>query len=406
MRYLCLSELYWPYQGGHVVYLHEVFRRLGDACVVTGMTPPMPPHQIVDGVDIRRIDLRRWPRLRPESLILYANLARHGLLTGLREKPAAVVAARVLPEGLIANLIAGSTGIPSVVFAHGEEITTWTHAPRLSPSRSRLGVWKQRLLWQTYRRCDKVIANSRFTQDLLHAGRIDPSKVAVVHPGTDPQRFRPQPKDPELLRRHRLEGKQVLLTVGRLSRRKGQDVMLRALPQIAHALPDSVYVMAGTGDYEAELRALVRLLGVERHVRFLGSVADELLPAVYNLADVFVMPNRTLPESNDVEGFGIVFAEAGACAKPTVAGRSGGASEAVLDGDTGLLVDGACPDQVAAAVLRLLNDRQLARRLGHAARQRVRRELNWDHAAARIQTWIDQAIRPGKSPAPQVAGSV
>ena len=405
MRYLCLSEMYWPYQGGHVVYLHEVFRRLGEACVVTGMMPPTPRRQIVDGVEIRRIDLRRWPLLRPESLVLYANLAKHGLLTALREKPTAVVAARVLPEGLVANLIAGMTGIPSVVFAHGEEMATWTHAPDPSHSRSRLGVWKQHLLWRTYRRCDRVVANSRFTQNLLHAGQIDPSKVAVVHPGTDPKRFRPQPKDPDLLRRYQLEGKQVLLTVGRLSRRKGQDVTLHALPQIAQAAPDVVYAIAGTGDYEAELRGLVRLLGVERRVRFLGSVADELLPAVYNLADLFVMPNRTLPESNDVEGFGIVFAEAGACAKPIVAGRSGGASEAVLDGDTGLLVDGACPDRVAAAVIRLLNDGQLARRLGHAARERVCRELNWDHTAARIQTWIHQAVRPGKSHAPQAAGS-
>jgi len=405
MRYLCLSELYWPYQGGHVVYLHEVFRRLGRARVITGTMPPMPRRQTVDGVQIRRIDLRRWALLRPESLALYANLARYGLTTALRDKPAAVVAARVLPEGLIANLIARTTGIPSVVFAHGEEITTWTHASHLSPGRGRLGVWKQRLLWRTYRRCDRIIANSRFTQGLLHAGRIDPSKVAVVHPGTDPQRFQPQPKDPDLLRRYQLEKKRVLLTVGRLSRRKGQDVTLRALPQIVHEAPDVVYAIAGTGDYQAELRALVRLLGLDKHVRFLGSVADELLPSVYNLADVFVMPNRTLPESNDVEGFGIVFSEAGACARPIVAGRSGGASEAVLDGETGLLVDGACPDQVAAAVMRLLNDGQLARRLGHNARQRVCRELTWDHSAARIQTCIDQAVRPRNRLAPQAAGS-
>jgi phosphatidylinositol alpha-1,6-mannosyltransferase len=338
--------------------------------------------------------------------MLYANLARHGLLTALREKPAAVVAARVLPEGLIANLIAGTTGIPSVVFAHGEEITTWTHAPGPSRRRSYLDLWKQRLLWQTYSRCDRIIANSRFTQGLLHAGLVDPSKVAVVHPGTDPERFLPQEKDPELLDRYQLRGRQVLLTVGRLSRRKGQDVMLRALPQIVRTAPDVVYAIAGTGDYDIELRRLVRLLGVERHVRFLGGVADELLPAVYNLADVFVMPNRTLPESNDVEGFGIVFSEAGACAKPIVAGRSGGVSEAVLDGDTGLLVDGARPYQVAAAVIRLLNDRPLARRLGHNARRRVCRELTWDHSAARIETCIDQAVRSRRGLAPQAAGSV
>ena len=121
---------------------------------------------------------------------------------------------------------------------------------------------------------------------------------------------------------------------------------------------------------------------------FLGSRSAEHLPALYNLSDVFVMPNRTPEETRDVEGFGIVFLEANACEVPVVGGRSGGTSDAVADGETGLLVDGSSPAEIARAVTRLLQNPTLARRMGAAGRARVVREFTWDRAASQLAALI------------------
>ena len=386
-RYLALSEYYLPHKGGHVIWLHETLRRLGQSRVITHRLPGQAVHQSLDGVDIQRINLDRHPWLRPESLAMYARLTVQGLTAARRMRPAAILAARVLPEGLAANIVAGALGVPSVVFAHGEEITCWTHrGPR--SRRALTAATKRRLLWRTYRHADRLIANSRFTRDLLTAGGVDPRHIAVIHPGVDPDLYRPAPRDPTLVEQLGLAGRRVILTVGRLSRRKGQDALLGALPAIAAAIPDVVYLIAGDGDHAKVLRDLADSLGVADRVRFLREVPDDQLPAIYNLADLFAMPNRVLPDSQDVEGFGIVFLEAGACGKPVIAGRSGGVPDAVLDNQTGILVDGDDIPAIAAAAIAVLGDPDLADRLGRAARDRVRGELTWTHAADRVGQWI------------------
>src|SRR5262249_14775190 len=131
----------------------------------------------------------------------------------------------------------------------------------------------------------------------------------------------------------------VILTVGSLVERKGQDMIIRALPLIANAVPGVSYLIVGDGPYKANLKTLVTSMGLQDRVVFTGRVSDEELPEFYALSDVFAMPSRACLDSNDVEGFGMVFLEAGATGKPVVAGRSGGIEDAVVDGVTGLLVD-------------------------------------------------------------------
>jgi phosphatidylinositol alpha-1,6-mannosyltransferase len=181
--------------------------------------------------------------------------------------------------------------------------------------------------------------------------------------------------------------------MGRLTARKGQDRTLQAMPEILREFPDAIYLIGGTGAYEGELGKLAASLGVEDHVRFLGNVPQELLPDLYNLADIFVMPNRESAVQSNVEGFGIVFLEANACGKPVIGGRSGGVPDAVLDGRTGLLVDGDSPEEIAAAATRFLGDPGMCRRLGEAGRDRVRRELTWDISARRIREAVEQTTR-------------
>jgi phosphatidylinositol alpha-1,6-mannosyltransferase len=385
--------VYLPLKGGHIVLLHELGRRLGQVHVLTGRLNGSPDREAIEGVDVLRIDLKRRWWLRPASLPVYANLYRHGVRLIRQEQPTVLVAARVLPEGYIANLLGWRFGLPTVVFAHGEEISPHLPTAPRHKRRRLTAAMKRRSLWRTYHRADLIIANSRFTRGLLLEGGVAAEKVAVVHPGTDPERYRPLPRDDALARCLGLDGRRVLLTVGRLTWRKGQEVVLRALPAIRQAVPNVVYAMTSDGPRGPEIKDLARTLGLDEAVRFLGEVPFDMLPALYNLSDVFVMPSRVSPQTQDLEGFGIVFLEANACGLPVVGGRSGGIPDAVAEGETGLLVDGMQPDEVAAACVRLLRDQDLARAMGAKGRERVLREFTWDHAAARVRTLVEAAVR-------------
>ncbi len=191
----------------------------------------------------------------------------------------------------------------------------------------------------------------------------------------------------------------MLLSVGRLVRVKGFDLVIRALPEVLRAVPDAVYVLVGSGPEEESLRAASRELGVEERVVFAGEVPYEELSrpggAFYNACDLFVMPSREDRESGAVEAFGIAFLEAGACGKPVLGTRSGGAGEAVLDGETGLIVEPENPAALARAIVRLLTDRELAARLGASGRERVVRELNWERAASQVEGVLRGVIRAG-----------
>ena len=158
------------------------------------------------------------------------------------------------------------------------------------------------------------------------------------------------------------EGKRVLLTVGRVVPRKGMDTIIRALPSLIETFPDLHYLLVGRGEYRATLEALAAELGVSDHVTFVGSVADGELVEHYRLCDLFVMPNRELP-NHDTEGFGLVFLEANACGKPVIGGRAGGVVEAVRDGENGLLVNGDDVADVSRAIASVLGDEALADRL-------------------------------------------
>jgi len=396
MSCLVLSELYLPVKGGHVVWLHEVCKRISNVQLLTGKVNGMPVSETVEGIKVHRIHLNRVIALRPESLPLYGNLFLQGLRKSIRDMPETIISARILPEGVVGNVLGSLLGIPSVVFAHGEEINRQRMGTPL-PNRRRITVMmKRKFLWTAYQCADMVIANSHFTKNLLLEGGVNPAKVAVVHPGTDPERFRPLARDAKLVAQLGLSKKKVILSIGRLTPRKGQDTVIRALPDVLKHVPNAVYVIGGTGSYASELQSLAVAMGVESAVRFIGEVTDELLPRVYNIADVFIMANRVMPGSNDVEGFGIVFLEANACEVPIIGGRSGGVPDAINDGVTGLLIEGHSQQDVADALIRVLTDSALARALGRAGRERVCKHLAWAHSAKRINSLVNDLKHSNK----------
>jgi phosphatidylinositol alpha-1,6-mannosyltransferase len=174
--------------------------------------------------------------------------------------------------------------------------------------------------------------------------------------------------------------RKVLLTVGRLQKRKGHDVMVRALATVRRRHPDALYSIVGDGDERSSLERLVDELDLSGHVQFLGEVDEETLLACYQQCNLFVLPNREI--EGDIEGFGMVLLEAQACGKPVIAGESGGTKEAMRAPDTGLVIQCHQAETLAAAVDDLLSDGARSERMGQAARMWAV-EFGWDRLAAR-----------------------
>lgn len=203
--------------------------------------------------------------------------------------------------------------------------------------------------------------------------------------GVDPALFQPGAGGPELRRRLGLADRPVVVCVSRLVPRKGQDVLLRALPTLRRRCAGTSLLLVGGGPDQPRLHRLAADLGIADAVRFTGSVPWSELPAHYAAGDVFAMPCRTRHAGLEVEGLGIVYLEASATGLPVVAGRSGGAPDAVLDGETGYVVDGRSVQAVADAAARLLLDPPRASAMGAAGRAWVEREWRWDRLAERLR---------------------
>jgi phosphatidylinositol alpha-1,6-mannosyltransferase len=230
-----------------------------------------------------------------------------------------------------------------------------------------------------------IVANSRWTAELCTQIFDDlrltlpDERLHVVPLGADPELFRPG-LDPSTARStYELPAGRWLVTVARLTPHKGIDTGIRCLAALGTDIPELRYAVAGTGPDLERLAGLARDLDVRDRVHFLGQVPDTHLPALYNMGEVYLAPSRL--EEHDVEGFGIAIIEASASGLPVIAGRSGGTADAVLDGETGVLVDPENPVAFAEALRSLLGNRSLAGAMGHAGRRAVETFFNWDRVA-------------------------
>jgi phosphatidylinositol alpha-1,6-mannosyltransferase len=211
------------------------------------------------------------------------------------------------------------------------------------------------------------------------------SRMVQLPPGVDEKTFHPGSGGDEIRARLGLTDRPVVVCVSRLVPRKGQDTLILAMPRILAAEPDAVLLIVGGGPYEKDLRRLAHETGVAGSVRFTGPVPWSELPAHYGAGDVFAMPCRTRRGGLDVEGLGIVYLEASATGLPVVAGDSGGAPDAVLDGETGWVVRGGSAEQAAERVVALLGDAELRRRMGERGRAWVEEKWRWDLLAEKLK---------------------
>ncbi len=358
---LMVTELYLPTKGGTAVMFEDDCRRLGGKAVhiVTAAVPGDADFDLGHPNSIHRLPLRRSPWLRPESLFIYLRLFARSLRLALAHRFVAVMAGRALPEGLVAWAVARLRGARAIVYAHGEELTGWGYGRKF------------KAMCFVLRRADTVLANSDFTRKtLVSLIGVRPERIALALPVVDAQRFKPGLPCDDLRAGIGVgPAQKLILSVGRLQRRKGFDHVVRALAGLVARGIDAHHAIAGIGEDWDYLERIATESGVRDRLHLLGHVEPDDLPRWYNACDVFAMPNRDI--EGDTEGFGIVYLEANACARPAVAGTTGGTGSAVQDGVNGVRVDGEDVAAIEEALARLLQDRTLAGRLGQAGRGRV-----------------------------------
>jgi len=253
-----------------------------------------------------------------------------------------------------------------VAITHGHEVW-WATLPPFS--------W---IFHQATKSLDTLTYLGDFTKSAISPIVDSHCTMVQIAPGIPINHFTPGAKSPELLARFDLADKKVIVCVGRLVHRKGQDKLIEALPQVIRNHPDAVLLLVGIGPREEHCRKLVASLGLTNHVRFVGRVAYAELPEYFRLGDIFAMPSRSRLGGLEVEGLGIVYLEASACAIPVLAGASGGAPDAVLNGETGEVVNGESVVAISNALNQMLSDMPRLRAMGQAGRAWAESAWSWE----------------------------
>jgi phosphatidylinositol alpha-1,6-mannosyltransferase len=353
VRPLLVTNDFLPDVGGIQQYVSQIAARLPNVGVFA------PAHDNPGDGDLaypvwRGPHRYLWPAPRVLRA-LKAAAAAHGATVVVFMAPAPLT-----PLGPALDL-------PWAVCSHGAELVLPARIP---------GV--RRIFARVLGRADRLYAVSSYTAKALRhlVGPRGP-EIRLLRNGVDMKQFHPG-VDPSMVRaRHGLNAAPTIVTVGRLVPRKGQDMLIRALPAVRSAVPDTRLLVVGTGRDRRRLERLIRRHGVEGVV-FSGRVPWDELPAHHRAGTVFAHPNRGRWGGLEQEGFGVVFLEAQACGVPVVAGRSGGSPEALVDGRTGLLTDGTSRQAVATALIALLADEDRRPAMGAAARAWVEESWSWD----------------------------
>ena len=372
---MLLSEVFPPQTGGSGRWLFELYRRMpaGSVAVAAGEYAGCEAFDREQALPIERLPLTfpTWGCMSQQGAGHYWRALGKLMRMVRQQRPTAVHCGKILPEGWLAWMLRLRLRLPYVLFVHGEEMCIAADSRELA--------WMARRVLSGAK---QVIANSHNTARILREEwNISPERLTILHPGVDTERFKPAPRNATLRERLGWGDRPVVLTVGRLQKRKGHDMLIRALPAIRNQTPGVLYAIVGDGEERRALESLTDELGLHQHVQFRGEPSDEELIECYQQCDLFALPNREV--SRDIEGFGMVLVEAQACGKAVIAGASGGTAETMLAKRTGELVSCIDPNEVASAIVRYLREPALLHRIGQEGREWALAEFDWKVLLAR-----------------------
>jgi phosphatidylinositol alpha-1,6-mannosyltransferase len=363
---LIVTNDFPPRQGGIQSFVHELARRLpaGKVAVYTSNFAGSAAFDAQQDFPVRR---------HPSGLLIPSPAARRRVLQARQDfGSTSVWFGASAPLGLLAAPLREAGVTRMVASTHGHE-AGWAMLPVARQALRRIGE-----------QVDVVTYLTDYTRRKI-AGAFGPrAQLVQLTPGVDVDTFTPAVSGAAVRQRHGLGGRPVVVCVSRLVPRKGQDVLIEAMPSVLSRVPGAALLIVGGGRYQQRLAELARRTGVAEQVVFTGPVSAGELPEHFAAGDVFAMPGRTRRLGMDVEGLGIVFLEASATGLPVIAGNSGGAPDAVQQGTTGLVVDGTDVATVAAQVSDLLADRARAAAMGAAGRQWTEQAWQWNTLADRL----------------------
>jgi phosphatidylinositol alpha-1,6-mannosyltransferase len=370
---LVVTNDFPPRPGGIQAFVHNLAVRRPSGSVVV-YAPSWPGAESFDAA-------LPFPVVRHPTRVMLPVPAVLRRATGLlrAEGCDSVVFGAAAPLGLLAPALRRAGAGRIVGLTHGHE-AGWAALPGARGLLRRIGDG-----------VDVLTYLGEYTRGRIARG-LSPQAAARMRrlaPGVDETVFRPGAGGAEIRARYGLADRPVVVCVSRLVPRKGQDALIHAWPRVLRQVPDAALLLVGGGPYQPTLERLRGELGVTGSVRITGAVPWEELPAHYDAGNVFAMPCRTRRRGLDVEGLGIVYLEASATGLPVVAGDSGGAPDAVLPGETGLVVDGRSVAAVAESVVELLRNPAGAAAMGDKGRSWIEREWRWAVQARRFATLLE-----------------
>jgi phosphatidyl-myo-inositol dimannoside synthase len=370
---LLLSDIFPPKTGGSGRWFWEIYSRLPRERFVVAAGQDARQDQFDRTHDLRiyrlPLSMTQWGIRSWTGLAGYWGATAHIKRLIRAERIRFIHCGRVLPEGVMCLALKWRIGISYLCYVHGEDVTT-----------ARDSREHAFLCGQVLRGAKLLIANSHNTARILRdEWRVPANKVRVLHPGVDTSRWVPADHSVAVRQDLGWGDRRVILTVGRLQKRKGHDQMIQAMSRLRDEFPDLLYAVVGDGEQRAELQQIIDAERLSEHVQLLGEIDDRRLIACYQQCDLFILPNRQVGQ--DIEGFGMVLLEAQACGKPVIAGASGGTAEAMDAPRTGRIVPCETPESIAGAVAQLLRDRLQLATMGRWARQWVRANHDWSALA-------------------------
>ena len=376
MHVFVVTNDFPPRIGGINYYVDQLFRRF-PVGAVTIVSSTFRGAAAFDA---------RYPqeviRLPTEMMLPTPGVRRelHALLRARR--PHVVLFGALWPLGHMGPAILRKTGIPFGGFSHGLELT---------------GAIIPGLLGHIGRDASLLTAVSDWARRKLEPAFGWTDRMRLLPSGIDTDTFHRGVTDTLVRDRHALGSAPVVCCVSRLVARKGQDMLIRALPRIAREIPEVKLLIVGSGPYERTLHSLVRQQGVEGRVIFSGAVPYHELASYFRAGDVFAMPCRSRMGGLDIEALGAVFLQAAAVGRPVIAGASGGAPEAIVHGTTGFAVQPDSPRAIADAIIPLLADPGRASTMGGAGADWVHREWTWDRMTTRLRAMLAETVGARRS---------